>query len=58
MLAHIAGAPVEEAALSLAPLAAVLGSLASLRLRRLARLAPAQGRRSTPDHDGAPRSQV
>jgi hypothetical protein len=35
MLAHIAGAPVEETALSLAPVITVFGSLAALRLRRL-----------------------
>jgi hypothetical protein len=33
MLAHIAGIPVEETALSLAPIASVIGGLALLRLR-------------------------
>jgi hypothetical protein len=42
MLAHIAGAPVEEAAISLAPIAAMVGSLAALRLQALARKLPAQ----------------
>jgi len=36
MLAHIAGAPVEETALSLAPVAFVAAGLASARLRELA----------------------
>ncbi len=34
MLAHIVGIPVEETALSLAPIAATAGSLAGLRLQR------------------------
>jgi hypothetical protein len=33
MLAHIAGIPVEEMALSLAPLAAVTGGIAGWKLR-------------------------
>jgi hypothetical protein len=33
LLAHIAGIPVEETALSAAPVAAVIGSVALLRLR-------------------------
>lgn len=37
MLAHIAGIPVEEAALGLAPAALAAAGLASARLRRLAR---------------------
>lgn len=37
MLAHIAGAPVEETALSLAPMALAALSLVSIRLRRLGR---------------------
>jgi len=36
MLAHIAGAPVEETALSLAPMAFFAAGLASARLRQLA----------------------
>jgi hypothetical protein len=45
MLAHIAGIPVEETALSLAPVATVASALAALRLRQLARrLYPYQGR--------------
>jgi predicted alpha/beta-hydrolase family hydrolase len=36
MLAHIAGAPVEETALSLAPVAFAAAGLASIRLRDLA----------------------
>jgi hypothetical protein len=36
MLAHIAGAPVEEAALSLAPMAFAAAGLAGVRLRQLA----------------------
>jgi predicted alpha/beta-hydrolase family hydrolase len=35
MLAHIAGIPVEETALSLAPVAFVAAGLTSARLRRL-----------------------
>jgi hypothetical protein len=46
MLAHIAGIPVEETALSFAPIAAVLASLAALRLRQLARLLPAHSARA------------
>jgi hypothetical protein len=34
MLAHIVGLPVEETALSLAPIAAAAGGLARLRLQR------------------------
>ena len=37
MLAHIAGVPVEETALSLAPVVTVAGALAALRLRQLAK---------------------
>ena len=37
MLAHIIGIPVEETALSLAPLAAVTGGIAALKLRERAR---------------------
>ncbi|HEY2335416.1 MAG TPA: hypothetical protein VGH58_10470 [Solirubrobacterales bacterium] len=33
MLAHIAGIPVEETALSLAPIVAAAGGMAGLRLR-------------------------
>jgi predicted alpha/beta-hydrolase family hydrolase len=35
MLAHIAGAPVEETALSLAPMAFAAAGLLAARLRRL-----------------------
>jgi len=35
-LAHIAGIPIEETALSLVPVAAATGGLAGARLRRLA----------------------
>ncbi len=39
MLAHIAGIPVEETALSFAPIAAAVGGVAGLKLRRrLARM--------------------
>ncbi len=37
MFAHIAGIPVEETALSFAPVAVAAGGLAGARLRRLAR---------------------
>jgi len=37
MLAHIAGAPLEETALSLAPMALLAAGLAGARLRRLVR---------------------
>jgi|GEM_PF-1748757 len=37
MLAHIAGIPVEETALSFAPVAVAAGGVAGVRLRRLAR---------------------
>ncbi len=46
MLAHIAGIPVEETALSLAPVAFVAGTLAALRLRQLANLLPVHGNRA------------
>ena len=46
MLAHIAGAPVEETVLSLAPVAFAATALASARLRRLVRLRPAHEGRS------------
>jgi len=36
MLAHIAGAPVEETALSFGPMAFAAAGLAGIRLRRLA----------------------
>jgi hypothetical protein len=36
MLAHIVGIPVEETALSLAPLAAVTGGIAGIKLREQA----------------------
>jgi hypothetical protein len=36
MLAHIVGIPVEETALSLAPIAAASGGIAGLKLRRRA----------------------
>lgn len=45
MLAHIAGIPVEETALSFAPIVAVIGTLTALRLRQLAGLLPAHGGR-------------
>lgn len=37
MLAHIAGAPIEETALSLLPMAFAAIGLVSIRLRRLGR---------------------
>jgi len=37
LLAHIAGIPVEETALSLAPIAAATGGIAGLKLRERAR---------------------
>ncbi|MET0557595.1 MAG: hypothetical protein ABW065_02825 [Solirubrobacterales bacterium] len=37
MLAHIAGIPVEETALTLAPIAAATGGIAGLRLRERAK---------------------
>jgi len=37
VLAHIAGVPIEETALSLAPVAAATGGLAGIKLRRLSR---------------------
>lgn len=46
MLAHIAGIPVEETALSLAPVATAAGTLAALRLRRLAKRLPTHERRA------------
>jgi predicted alpha/beta-hydrolase family hydrolase len=47
MLAHIAGIPVEETALSLAPVALAAAGLAGARLRRLAtRRRPARPPRS------------
>lgn len=48
MLAHIAGIPVEETALGLAPIAAATGGIAALKLRqRLSRMR-ARGRRGVP----------
>ena len=51
-LAHIVGVPVEETALSLAPVAFATGGMAAVGLRRLARMrpwrreaSPAEGRR-------------
>jgi len=49
MLAHIAGIPVEEAALGFAPIVAVAVTLVSLHLRQLARLLPAHGGRASRD---------
>lgn len=40
MLAHIVGIPVEETALSLAPVAVTTGGIAAVKLRRLARRRP------------------
>lgn len=48
MLAHIAGIPVEETAMSLAPVAFVAAGIASVRLRRLA----ANRRSPRPRHAG------
>jgi hypothetical protein len=45
MLAHIAGIPVEETALSLAPIAAATGGVAGLKLRE--RAARRRARRRT-----------
>jgi len=39
-IAHIAGVPVEETALTIAPVAAALGTAALLHLRRLAGRVP------------------
>jgi len=50
MLAHIAGIPVEETALSLAPVALAAAGLASARLRRLVtQWRPARLPRPTPN---------
>jgi predicted alpha/beta-hydrolase family hydrolase len=46
MLAHIAGAPVEETALSLAPVALAAAGLATARLRHLATRRPSWQRRA------------
>jgi aryl carrier-like protein len=55
MLAHIAGIPVEETALSLAPVALVVAGLTSARLRRLtAQWRPGWLRRDS-RHDGLAR---
>ena len=40
IVAHIAGVPVEETALSLAPVATVLGGVAVAQLRRVRRRIP------------------
>jgi len=49
MLAHIAGIPVEETTLSLAPVALAAAGLASARLRRLVtQRRPARLQRPTP----------
>ena len=45
MLAHIIGIPVEETALSLAPLAAVTGGIAGFKLRERAGRRRARRRR-------------
>jgi hypothetical protein len=39
-IAHIAGVPVEETALSLAPVATIFGSVALIRLRQVRRRVP------------------
>jgi hypothetical protein len=46
MLAHIAGIPVEETALSLAPIAAATGGIAGLKLRERAVRRRARRRRA------------
>ena len=49
MLAHIAGIPVEETALSLAPIAVATGGIAGLKLRERARR---ESRRDATDVSG------
>lgn len=44
MLAHIAGIPIEETALSLAPIAAATGGVAGLKLRERGRRRPRRQR--------------
>lgn len=46
MLAHIAGIPIEETALSLAPIAAATGGVAGLKLRERGRRRPRRRRRA------------
>lgn len=53
MLAHIAGIPVEEAALGFAPLALAAGGVAGASLRRLSR----RWRRGTRPTPPPPRGQ-
>jgi hypothetical protein len=45
MLAHIAGMPIEETALSLAPIAVATGGVAGLKLRDRGRRRPRRKRR-------------
>ena len=48
-IAHIAGVPVEETALTIAPVAAALATAALLHLRRLAGRVPLAERPSVPE---------
>jgi hypothetical protein len=48
LLAHIAGIPVEETALSMAPVATVLGGAAFMQLRRGVSRRPSPARRGRP----------
>jgi len=52
MLAHIAGIPVEETALSLAPIAAATGGIAGLKLRERAAKRRLPKRRRPGDRKG------
>lgn len=46
MLAHIVGVPVEETALTLAPIVAATGGLAGMRLRRRSSVGRTRRRRA------------
>lgn len=53
MLAHIAGMPVEETALSFAPVVVAAGGFAGIHLRRLARQRRPVGRKASKRHSSA-----
>jgi hypothetical protein len=58
ILAHIAGIPIEETALSFGPVIAAGGGIATLRLReRLARRRPRRQRAGSLKHKHGPRSR-
>jgi hypothetical protein len=55
VLAHIAGVPVEETALSLAPVAATVATAAGLKLRESVRRHPSRPTDGIEPHGAPPR---